>query len=79
MVTIKLNYTDAQILRNDLEALIMNNEALKKIAEKRMQDETLDEFEKECSSEGLQMLIYKINTYKYICRQILKSLFDSKS
>ena len=77
-ITIKLNQADAQILRNDLEALVMNNEALKKIALKRMQDETSDEFEKECASENLKMLTYKIETYRYICRQILKSLFLPK-
>lgn len=78
-ITIKLNQADAQILRNDLESIIMNNEALSKLALKRMQDETSDEFEKECASENLKILTYKIETYRYICRQILKSLFDTKS
>lgn len=78
-ITIKLNIADAQILRNDLESLILNNESLKKLALKRMQDETSDEFEKECALENLKILTYKIETYRYICRQILKSLFDTKS
>lgn len=78
-ISIKLNLADAQILRNDLEALIMNNQSLQKLALKRMQDDTLDIFDRECASESYKMLTYKIETYRYICRQILKCLFDLKS
>ena len=77
-VIIRLNLAEAQILRNDLYGMIQVKEALKESALKRMQDETLDEMERDIARESNEMLSCQIGLYRDICGRILKSLLDTK-
>lgn len=78
-VTIKIGITEAQILRHELHSVIQVKEALKELALKRIQDETLSAMERDIAREQNELLSFQIGLYRDICGQIFNLTFDIKS